>query len=33
MNKEKEIYYNFDRNREDNQEEEITVLDWLGWRD
>ena len=30
---EKEIYYNFDSNREDNQEEEITVLDWLEWRD
>ena len=29
----KEIYYDFDRNRKDNQEEEITVLNWLEWKD
>jgi hypothetical protein len=28
---EDQIYYDFDRNREDNQEEEIIILDWLGW--
>lgn len=25
------FYYIFDRNYDLNQEEEITVLDWLGW--
>jgi len=28
---ENEIYYDFARNRTDNKEEEMIVLDWLGW--